>query len=306
MQSQSVSFPAATLFAKLRPAFSFHRKSASIQKIVIASGLFLTLCSTSVFAAYITDIFGNASFTTNHGNFTMLNGIGGTVGGANNVAMTWNGDAYTSSSDYTGPGGYSNVSISSTTALLSNNWTAHDIQMFVPGSYSFNTTLGGGTTEVGFLNVSVYSGMIGMHMLLDWSSYQNIDVFVLMNINSIFGSGVVRNPANASACDSGAIKNCLWDGAPVTGFAPTANQFWMLASTDGDGDSIQGIRMPNGGPLQGYSANFNFNLVPIADISDAPFATPVPEPADAWLMGSGLLVLIGLGRRRLALWPFRR
>ena len=301
MQSQSVSFPVATLFANLRPTFSSHKESASIQKIVIASGLFLTLCSTSVFAGYVTDIFGNASFTTNSGNFTMLNTIGATVGGANNVSMTWNGDAYYSSSDYTGPGGYSNATISSTASLLNYNWTAHDIQMFLPGNYSFNTTLGGGTTEVGFLNVTVAAGQIGMHMLLDWSSYQNIDMFVVMNTGSIFGSGVVRSAANASACDSGTTKNCLWDGAPVTGFSPTANQVWMLASTDGNGDGIMGVKMANGGPLQGYSANFNFNPVAIADISDTPFATPVPEPADAWLMGSGLLVLIGLGRRRLAL-----
>jgi hypothetical protein len=58
----------------------------------------------------------------------MLDGGGATVGGTNNVNMTWDGDAFTASSDYTGPGSYSNVTAASTTTFFSNIWSAHDIR----------------------------------------------------------------------------------------------------------------------------------------------------------------------------------
>jgi hypothetical protein len=72
--------------------------------------------------------------------------------------------------------------------------------------------------------------------------------------------------------------------------APTGNQTWMLASVDGNGDGVMGIPMAVGGPIEGYNANFNANLVPV-------IVDPIPIPAAAWLFGSGLLGLVGVMRR---------
>jgi len=271
----------------------------NLKKTLIASSIAMAVGAPSAHAAGVNNLFGDASFTTNYANFTMLSPTGGTVGGANNVNMTWDGDAFNASSDYTGPGSYANVTASGSSVFFSYLWTAHDIQVFTPGSYSFNTALAGGNPESGFLNVTVPVGQIGMHMLFDWNGNLNIDVFVVAASNTMFGAGVLRSPTNATYCDSGAIKNCLWNTNTVTGFKPVANQVWMLASLDGNGDTIMGINMAAGGPFAGFNANFNATMTGIADVSDIPVAA-VPVPAAVWLFGSGLLGLVGVARRKKA------
>ncbi len=113
----------------------------NMKKTAIASGIVLALSmgATAANAAAVNALFGPNAWTTNHANFTMLNGAGGTVGGTNNVLMNWDGNGFNASSDYTGPGSVSNVTAASTTVFFGYNWTAHDIQVFTPGTYSFNT-----------------------------------------------------------------------------------------------------------------------------------------------------------------------
>jgi len=226
--------------------------------------------------------------STDSANFTMLSGgvygPGYMIGGTNDVHMVWNGYAYTSSTDYTGPGTVSaNVTMSSTTPFFGHTWTAHDTQMFMPGSYSFNVTLGGGNPETGSLNATVPSGDLGMHMLFDWNGNYNIDVFVVLASNSVFGSGIAnsKNPGCGSS-----VSNCLYDG-PNYGSAgqPAGNKVWGLASVDGNGDGVMGIPMAANGPFASLNANFSA------------FA-PVSIPAAIWLFGSGLLGLVGVGRHR--------
>lgn len=279
-----------------------NRKYESIlmRKALIASGIALVFGSTGAYAIGVNDLFGDISFTTTDANFTMLSASGATVGGTNDVAMTWDGDAFTASSDYTGLGSYSNFTIASTTAFLGHNWTAHDIQAFVVGTYSFDTALGGGNPEAGTLTATVGPGQIGLHILFDWNGYSNIDIFEEVNFSSLFGAGVVRS-SNITGCDQTPsavpVKNCLWDGSTiVAGHTPIANQVWVMASSDSNGDGVMGIPMVADGPFGGFNANFNVaDVVTIADISDI---SNVPIPAAAWLFGSGLLGLIGVVRRK--------
>jgi hypothetical protein len=174
--------------------------------------------------------------------------------------------------------------------------------MFVPGSYSFDTTLGGGNPETGMLNMTVPTGDLGMHMLFDWNGNNNIDTFVVFAQNSIFGSGLlestVKNSSGQLTCESsytGTItKNCIYDG-PVQGSTglPTKNKVWMLSSMDGDGDGVMGIKMmPGSSPLAdlGLEINFSVNLTPTPKV--------VPVPAAVWLFGSGLMCLLGVAKRR--------
>src|SRR3989344_8756428 len=119
--------------------------------------------------------------STDSGNFTMLDKIGYVVGGTNDVIMSWDGNAYTSSTDYTGPGSVTNVTASSTSTFFGFLWTAHDIQVFAPGTYSFDSTTTTSDGESGTLTMTVGPGQIGMHMLFDWNGSYNIDVVVLAN-----------------------------------------------------------------------------------------------------------------------------
>jgi hypothetical protein len=220
-------------------------------------------------------------------NFTVLGPTGDMYMGANDVVFNWDGTVFTATSDYTGPGSASNATLSSATPFFSYSWTAHDVQIFGPGTYAFDTTLGGGT-ESGTLAMNIGSGQIGMHLLWDWNGNVNMDIALVLNKNAVFGSGKTffANPADCGTPGNplpGA--NCLWDGA---GFgpagAPSVNQTWMYASTDANGDGIPGIPTAVGGPTAGTNYNFNF--------------APVPVPAAFWLFGSGLMGLFGFARKR--------
>jgi hypothetical protein len=266
----------------------------SIRKTLIASSVALALGAPGAEAALVTNVLGANTWFTDSANFTYLSTNGGNVGqGTNDVVMHWDGNAYNSSSDYTGVGSVANVTMSSTAPFFGHSWLAHDIQVFVPGSYSFDVTLGGGNTETGTLNATVGSGQLGMHLLWDWNGNNNIDVFVVLAQNSVFGSGLLYSTELTCASNyTGTItKNCLYDGPHYgSAGAPVKNQVWMLAATDGNGDGIVGIPMAVNGPLAGDNINFNATLTPSPK--------PVPVPAAVWLFGSGLMGLVAAAGRR--------
>ena len=270
----------------------------TIKKTLIASSVAMTLGASGAEASLVTafPIAPGGLLYTNSANFTMLNpGAGGVVGGTNDVTMHWNGLAYNNSTDYAGPGVVANVTASSTAPFFGYTWAAHDIQVFTPGSYTFNTTLGGGNGESGFLSATVGAGQVGMHMLFDWAGNNNIDVFVVASMSSVFGAGLLyatqTNTKGQFKCDQAftgtIVKNCIYDGPYFgTAGAPTKSEIWMLASTDGNADGVMGIGMALGGPFPGFNANFNANMALI------------PVPAAVWLFGSGLLGLVGIARRK--------
>jgi hypothetical protein len=280
-----------------------------IKKTLLASSVAMALSATGAQAALVSNIMGPTSvgydFFTDSANFTMLTAGGYVVGGTNNVSMLWDGNAYTDSSDYTGPGGSSNVTASSTTpffgSTVSYTWTAHDIQVFIPGSYSFDTALGAGNGESGILNVTVGSTQIGMHMLFNWNGNNNIDVFVVAEQSGVFGSGLgfttQKTYSGAFRCGTGAsgtqeLTNCLYDGKDFgSAGKPLGSKVWGLVSVDGNANGVMGIPMAAGGPFAGFNANFMATMAPTPE-------SVVPVPAAVWLFGSGLLGLVGIARRK--------
>lgn len=282
-----------------------------IKKTLLASSVALALSAPAANAALMTDIMGPTSvgynFFTDSANFTMLTAGGYVVGGTNNVSMLWDGNAYTDSSDYTGPGSSTNVTASSTTPFFGSTvaytWTAHDIQVFVPGSYSFDTTLGAGNGESGILSVTVPVGQMGMHMLFNWNGNNNIDVFVVAAQSAVFGSGLgfttQKTYSGKFRCGTGAagtqeLTNCLYDGKDFgSAGKPLGSKVWGLVSVDGNANGIMGIGMAAGGPFGGFNANFMATMAPIPEP-----AAVVPVPAAVWLFGSGLLGLVGIARRK--------
>lgn len=245
----------------MNSATAFTHNAFSGRKKALALGVALAL---SAGATQAGDIVCTSSFTAAGpvGNFTMLTadgtGTGATkngysTGGTNDVTFTWNGHIFTSSSDYTGPGGATNATLSSPTTFFGLNWTAHDVQIFGPGTYSFDTTTGGGAnnSESGPMTMTVGPNQLGAHMLFDWGVVQNIDVVNVWNTNSAFSScGSAASPADPTA------ENCLWTGATNTA-GNTASTVWLFNSTDNDGDGTLGVPMAAGGPFGGFNANFN-------------------------------------------------
>jgi hypothetical protein len=256
-----------------------------------ALALYITLAlGTGVVHAAQTAVLCTPITNTGNNNFTMLAGDGSSVGGTNDVTFTWDGTMFNANSDYTGPGSVSNAAIASVTAFFGATtfWTAHDVQVFAPGTYTFNTALGGGNPESGIMTMNVGANQLGMHMLFDWNGNLNIDVVVVADKNATFGSGNDTFHEKASCFTSSgkaiAGANCLWAGPGFLGGnnvnRPSDHHVWMLASVDqAGGDGTPGTPMAPLGPFAGFNANFNFNgtLSP-SDGVCGPATDTTPDP----------------------------
>jgi hypothetical protein len=279
---------------------SRRRAPTAFNKTTLALGISLVLCTGVAHAGLSPNTCTAIMTSTGNSNFTMLLEFGGQQGGTNDVNFTWNGTMYTNISDYSGITSVPNAWISSDETFSSNLWTAHNVQVFAQGSYTFDTALNGGNLEIGNITLNVGAGQLGMHMLFDWNGNTNIDVAVVLDKNVAFGSGEVTFPGSACTADG---TNCLWNNGsikiPSTSFLnndpanrPLAGQKWMLTSVDGDGDGVPGIKMAPLGPFQGFNANFNFGpggtlspangiCGPATDITTDPLTFSPKEQKDA-------------------------
>lgn len=244
----------------------------SAKKLAIAAAVTATL-GASAGSAFAAQVVAYNPVSSTGGNFTMLSPGGSIVGGTNDVIFNWDGTVYNANSDYTGPGGASNATLASDQPFFGNKWTAHTVQIFAPGSYTFNTVEGAP------LNMTVGAGQLGAHMLFNWGITTNIDVAIVWNTNTTFSGPMHTGADNGVTCNP---IGCTPNGSPNNSLTT-----FMVASVDGNGDGINGIPMVDG-PFPAHNANFNLHGT----------LTPVPVPAAVWLFGSGLLGLVGIARRK--------
>ena len=252
-------------------------------------------------------------------NFTMLTGGGVPFGGTNDVTYTID----TSNLNTSVSGTNFNMTLASAAPwpFFGYTWTAHDIRVFGPGDYTFDTTctvaqiqsgvsncnnpLGPGQTQR-YLTMHVGAGQLGAHMLFDWNVTQNIDVANVWNQNSTWNSDPLGS------------KNDLWTGdlwGGPSGVTLNPNTTWQYVSTDNDGNGVNGIAMVDG-PFIGFSANFNLGaadscqpgaLTPInigaptsapgCSISTKPSSINIFDRSD-WLLIGGFLAWLGALRFR--------
>jgi hypothetical protein len=184
------------------------------------------------------------------GNFTMLDAGGTTFGGTNDVISTWDG---TINADETDTKFNMTMVSASNWPFFGFPWFAHDIRVFGPGDYSFDTSctvaqLQAGLADCGgapneFLDLSVGAGQLGAHMLFDWNVTKNIDVVLLWDTD-----GIYNNPDPSGALYLG-----------PAGPAPATTCVFELVSRDADGDTVPGAKMIDG-PFIDFRANFNVNF----------------------------------------------
>jgi len=164
--------------------------------------------------------------------------------------------------------------------------------------YDFSLQSIGGNLMIGNLTWNFGSSLISSQLILDASGL----------ISELPGSTTPGGIYDASTCTvSGAcalpasdgIKKGKYPIGPVpiattsfnttgqTGYGTTLGQLSL-----GTDDGIGGSPMDHG-PFSGFSNNIDFTSLTVVT-----YVSTVPVPAAVWLFGSGLLGLIGVGRRR--------
>lgn len=101
------------------------------------------------------------------------------------------------------------------------------------------------------------------------------------------------NTTNAAGCTFGSCSGIAPSGELPMILDTVANANDFVAN---DGGTIGGNPMQDG-PFQGSNANFDITKLTLTNL-EITGGTEIPVPAAVWLFGSGLLGLVGVGRRR--------
>ncbi len=163
-------------------------------------------------------------------NFTMITNLGETFTGANDVVFTWDGTLNTDVAT-----AVVNATLSSQAILFDHPWTIQDMKVFGPGTYTFDTCVNSLAPDCTPLTVTVGADQVGAHMYFNWHD-SNTDVFNVWGRNAVFAPSEMYSSGGGNS-----------------------DQVWDFMSTDGDGDSVNGITLVNG-PFVGLRANFNLML----------------------------------------------
>jgi len=238
------------------------------------------------------------------GNFTMLDSNGDVFGGTNDVLFEWDGSTNNDEVDYTNDLNFNMTIVSSAPwPFFGFVWTAHDIRVFGPGTYSFDTgctvaeiqatgcPAGSAANSGPTITMTVGPGQLGAHILFDWNVSTNIDVVNVWNQDDVWDTLGATAP-----------KNELWTGA--TGPAPDPTTTWALVSTDSNGDGVVGSPMVDG-PFQGFYANFNSSPGATAPPKE-PYTGSAPDtkigsglfasPMNPWVLVTVFMTLFGARR----------
>jgi hypothetical protein len=251
----------------------------NMKKTVLGAALAMSFGVGAAQAAYTPIV------TTINNNFTMVGATNGNTGGTNDVTFSWDGTYRTAVSQELG--GLNNATLSSPTAFSGKKWTAHHVNVYGAGTYTFNAgCASGGVTSTTYnptcgtgpnQTLTVGAGQVGAHMLFNWSTTVDIDVIVLWKMNDSWAGTGTTSPFNLNTPNlAGNSASTVWSGVSI----------------DADGDTFSGAKMVDG-PFAGQSANFSVNGIVAQPAT-------IPVPAAAWLLGSGLLGLVGVARRKAA------
>lgn len=172
-------------------------------------------------------------------------------------------------------------------------------------SATYNISLNGSTIDLsGFIETSAlgtFSPTEFRSQLTDYSinaSYNGTYAYIFNLANSTWGNSNYMIGSNVSITVS--ATEIVLSASTGQNYAPENTFLLANVVTNGAGENLRlfqdqlGYRTPN--PPDASPLFVIFETVPISFVLAT--ASPVPTPSAAWLLGSGLLGLIGVARRK--------
>lgn len=201
---------------------------------------------TLVLVILVAGMNGAHAAETTGNNFTIVDAVNTLIGGTNDVRFDWDGTLNTSVA-----GAVTNATIVSDEPFFGENWVAHNVTIYGPGTYTIYTDCVAGDAGCGFgpaYTVTVFPGQTMAHILFDWVLNLDIDVINIYQ-PGVFGPSPFWTGPDDGFTNTGGVL----DGSPNTGA-----EVWDLMSIDVDGDGVNGVAMIDG-PFTGVNANLNLN-----------------------------------------------
>ena len=170
------------------------------------------------------------------------------------------------------------------------------------GSYNWSVMAGDSTGganagDLRYATTTNDAANVGANTNLQLVNFRGIDTGLLVNANGVLG-------ANNSAVSPSTSPAYYSQGDDTWGFSSAFNattagignslDFWLLSNS---GSTISFLTKNNKVSVDQYAGQWN-----LASNGDLSFtsAAPVPLPPAVWLLGSALVGLVGVGRRKAA------
>ncbi len=267
----------------------------------------LCLAVTAALGASATASAAIVNFSYN-GDFTMLTGTGAPLA---NTSYTNGAGGYLVRTPITGTMSFNTATGAGTGTVNSFNFfsgTAPAVATGIDFQAIGNGAGGPGTLVLG-------------NMLFNWNGDNGIPVSIVLDASGMFAAGgatstyTVGQVINQSSPgDVLPASNYMAKGLDTIGLVPIATTTWNTTTCSGAGlnsnpsgclplvaDTVVPVNYSPtqtgiggnpmiAGPFVGYNANF--------DITSMTVTSVVPVPAAVWLLGSGLLGLVGVARRK--------
>ena len=189
--------------------------------------------------------------------------------------------------------GYGSINESAISTLVSNSSSANLAAFLSTASASTQWTVMGANNNLGNYTVG------GQYVAFTSSQDQLANYWTGTNVNSARGGTQAFFASVNSATYTNGVSSNTGFGDSATGLHAPDAFVGFAANGDGLGSAQNLYLLATAGTPGNYANNYiSVGTLSLSSAGLSYSATPTPIPAALWLLGSGLMGLVGIGRRR--------